>query len=161
MKTIYTLLLLCIASAIQAQSIDTSVISNSGDINSNASHIINFTIGESFIGSITNTQSIDQGFWSGVSSLNELSTEEFTDGNSIVTIYPNPASDFFTIRIPDIHNYTVSLYNLSGQLVFSQKVNATLLGNQIDISSLSQGVYILNLSVPETNEKKTFKIIKK
>ncbi|MFD2562697.1 T9SS type A sorting domain-containing protein [Aquimarina rubra] len=161
MKIIYFILLLCFAVTSQSQSIEMNVISNSGGSNGNTSHMINFTIGETFIGTITNSESIDQGFWSGIAALNALSTEEFLFNESIVTIYPNPVSDFFTIHIPDINSYTFSLYNLNGQEVMTRKVNALLLNHQIDISSLAQGTYLLKLSVPQTNENKVFKIIKK
>ncbi|WP_299259903.1 T9SS type A sorting domain-containing protein [uncultured Aquimarina sp.] len=161
MKTISTFLMVWIVMATQAQSIDTSVISNSGSTNSNTSHIITFTIGETFIETITNSESIDQGFWSGIASLNVLSTEEFLFNNSTVTIYPNPVSDFFTIRIPDVNSYTISLFNLNGQEIMTKKLNTSLLGNRIDISTLPYGTYILRLSIPENNENKIFKIIKK
>ncbi|WP_298309663.1 T9SS type A sorting domain-containing protein [uncultured Aquimarina sp.] len=161
MKIIYTFMLLCFAITSQSQSIDTSAISNSGGSNSNTSHSITFTIGETIIGTITNSESIDQGFWSGIASLNVLSTEEFQFSNSAISIYPNPVLDFFTIRIPDINSYTISLFNLNGQEIIHQKINTSLVDNRIDISSLSQGVYLLKLSIPTTNENKTFKIIKK
>ncbi len=161
MKTLKILSLLCIASTIQAQSIDTSVISNSGGVNSNTSYTLNFTIGEPFIETISNSQSIDQGFWSSIASINELSTEEFQPENEVIKIFPNPVSDFFTIRIPNIDHYTASLYNLNGQEVLTQEINAAMINHQIDISSLAQGTYVLRISIPEINENKIFKIIKK
>ncbi|WP_299249718.1 T9SS type A sorting domain-containing protein [uncultured Aquimarina sp.] len=161
MKIIYTFMLLCFAITSQSQSIDTSVIANAGVINSNTSYTIAFTIGETFIGTITNSESIDQGFWSGIASLNVLSTEEFQFSNSAITIYPNPVLDFFSIRIPDSKSYTISLFNLNGQEIMNQKVNTSLVDKRIDIRSLSKGVYLLRLSIPSTNENKTFKIIKK
>ncbi|SEL73123.1 Por secretion system C-terminal sorting domain-containing protein [Aquimarina amphilecti] len=161
MKTISTFLMVWIVMATQAQSIDISVISNAGGTESNTSNILSFTIGETFTETISNSQSIDQGFWSGIGSLNQLSTEEFLTNIGVIRIHPNPVSDFFTISIPDINNYTISLYNLNGQEVITKEVNATLIGHQINISSLAQGTYILRLSIPETNENKVFKIIKK
>ncbi len=161
MKIIYTLLFLCFAVTSQSQSIDTSVIANSGSTNSNTSYIVSFTIGETFIGTIVNSESINQGFWSGIASINALSTEDFLSNDNTMEIYPNPALDFFTIRIPDSDSYTISLFNMKGQKVITQKINTALLGNQIDISSLAQGTYILRLSIPEINEDKIFKIIKK
>jgi len=160
MKTISTILMICIALVSQAQSIDMSVIANAGGTNSNASNSINFTIGETFVGTISNSSSIDQGFWSGIGSSNTLSTEEIAVNNTTLAVYPNPVSTFFTIRISDVDRYTISLFNSNGQKVVSQKVTAAPLGNRIDISSLSQGIYMLSLTIPETNKTKTFKIIK-
>jgi len=160
MKTIYTFLLLCIAFSLQAQSIDTSVISNSGGTNSNTSHILTFTIGETFIGEISDSESIAQGFWSGIASQSVLSTDEFLQDNTVISVYPNPVSDFFVIKIPNSNRYDMSLFNSKGQKVLTQKINTTISGDRIDISSLSQGIYILSLSIPETKENKTVKIIK-
>jgi len=160
MKYTFTFIVLSFTFIINAQSIDTSVIANSGGINSNASNILNFTIGETFIGPISNTASIDQGFWYGAISSNTLSTEEIAVNNTTLAVYPNPVSTFFTIRISDVDRYTISLFNSNGQKVVSQKVTAAPLGNRIDISSLSQGIYMLSLTIPETNKTKTFKIIK-
>ena len=160
MKTISTILMICIALVSQAQSIDPNVIANAGGTNSNASNSINFTIGETFVGTISNSSSIDQGFWSGIGSSNTLSTEEIIVDTTTLTVYPNPVSTFFTIRISDVDRYTISLFNNNGQKVVSQKVTAAPLGNRIDISSLAQGVYMLSLSIPETNKTETFKIIK-
>ena len=75
MKTISTFLVLWLAMITQAQSIDTSVISNSGGTHSNANNSINFSIGETIIGTISNSQSLDQGFWSVIGIQNTLSTE--------------------------------------------------------------------------------------
>ncbi len=145
--------------SLQGQSIDTSVLSTTGNTISNASYAINFTIGETLIGTITNSQSVDQGFWSGIASLNTLSTETFLPSSSSVTIYPNPVSNYFTIRIPDSNHYSISLFDLTGQEVITKDISTSPLGDQIDISSLSQGSYILRLSVSNTDIG-NFKIIK-
>ncbi|MHA7058628.1 T9SS type A sorting domain-containing protein [Aquimarina sp. M1] len=159
-KTISTFLLYCLAFVSNAQSIDTNVVSNAGGTNANTSHIITFTIGETFIRTISDSQSVEQGFWSGIAAQNILSTAEFqTDGRAIV-VYPNPVSDFFTIRIPDIANYQLSIFNVSGQKVLSREVSPSPQGDRINISSLAKGIYMLTLFNTEVNDTKTFKIIK-
>jgi len=160
MKTIHTLLMVCIAIAMQAQSIDHSVISNAGGVASSTSYIIAFTIGETFTENISNSETIEQGFWSGILAQNILSTEDYQLDASGIVIYPNPATDFFMIHIPTISRYDVTLFNSKGQKVVSRKINTSLERDRIDISSLSQGIYMLSISIPETGENKTFKIIK-
>jgi hypothetical protein len=59
-----------------------------------------------------------------------------------VTIYPNPAQNFISVR--GIEKYDrIKIFSISGSLVLDEKMNSEL--NQIDISSLIDGIYILNL----------------
>lgn len=160
MKAILTLLLLLLALQIQAQSGDPNVISNSGGLNTNASYQISFTIGETFTGTISNDTSIDQGFWTGVPASSLLSVNDFKLENSTLTFYPNPVTNFFTIQLEDVNEYEVSLYTINGQQVLQKTIIAAPQGNQIDIQPLSKGIYILTISISETNQNKTFKIIK-
>jgi hypothetical protein len=73
-----------------------------------------------------------------------LGTEEINKKNSIA-LYPNPASDFFTINMGrDYHtNNTVNIYNVNGLLVKTE----TLKQNQkeINISNLSNGIYMVEI----------------
>jgi len=51
----------------------------------------------------------------------------------------------------------VAIYNLTGQKVYSEKVNA--IRKSIDLSSLTAGLYVLNVSSEGKNAN--YKIIKK
>ena len=160
MKTISTFLVLWLAITTQAQSIDASIISNSGGTYSNANNSINFSIGETIIGTISNSQSIDQGFWFGIGVQNTLSTEDFSPNDSFISVYPNPATDFLNIKVYDIDTYDISLFDLNGRKIIAAKITAIPQGNQIDISSLSKGIYLLSLSAIENNQENIYRIIK-
>ena len=68
------------------------------------------------------------------SSINEISKNDFV-------VYPNPATDFITLRGTISENTSVEVYNLNGQRVASQ------IGNkQLDISGLSNGVYTVKIT---------------
>ncbi|OSY87832.1 hypothetical protein WH52_10440 [Tenacibaculum holothuriorum] len=58
------------------------------------------------------------------------------------TIYPNPASDFIYIKFKNVVVYRVKIFNLLGSLV-SSKTLETNSDNRINISSFSQGLYIM------------------
>lgn len=60
---------------------------------------------------------------------------------AISTIYPNPATSYITIA-EDININTVEIYNLTGQLVLTQ----TNIEKEINISSLSEGIYMLKIA---------------
>lgn len=60
-----------------------------------------------------------------------------TADNSL-SIYPNPAGSTVHIGVPDPSaDYTVAVYNMSGQLIFEREANS----NSLDVSSLSIGLY--------------------
>jgi surface protein len=79
---------------------------------------------------------------------NGLSTEDYLNSESI-TIFPNPTNDFLMINGIE-NSVNISIYNLLGAKVIA-KSNT----DKIDVSELSKGVYIINISdgVSQTNKK--------
>lgn len=75
-----------------------------------------------------------------------------------VIIYPNPATDEITIIKSDAssNNYLVSIKNIQGQLLMQQLIVKEK--TEIDINSLSKGIYILELCGDNSTE--VAKIIK-
>ncbi len=63
--------------------------------------------------------------------------------NFTFKMYPNPASKFITLDC-NCSNYSISIYNLNGQVVLS-KINLSKL-NEINIESLTDGVYYLKMT---------------
>lgn len=63
---------------------------------------------------------------------------------SQISIFPNPASDVLTLRVPSTVEITgTTLYDVLGK-----KTNVSIANGQINVSDLARGVYILNI---ETN----------
>lgn len=73
-----------------------------------------------------------------------------------VSIYPNPASNILNIKTKNIIK-TVTIINTAGQNVIT---NAKVSNNQINISNLLPGNYLLTIKF-KNKETKTFKFIKK
>lgn len=71
---------------------------------------------------------------SGPTGINEASA------NNALSIYPNPVNDKLTINTTAIID-NEKIYNINGQLVFERKS-----GTEINVSKLSAGIYILELS---------------
>ena len=66
----------------------------------------------------------------------EIEQEEFA------SIYPNPASDYFRFKqLKD--NAVVKIFNTSGSLLFESRTSK--IDNQINISSLSNGIYVVKI----------------
>lgn len=64
------------------------------------------------------------------------------------TVFPNPVQQSLTVRLPEnISGGTLKLYNLQGQLLFNSQLSNN---EQLDVSSLSTGLYILHL---ESNQR--------
>ena len=89
----------------------------------------------------------------GIEVAEVLSSDSF-DNNSFVA-YPNPVKDIFNISYSSEIS-SVRIINLLGQEVISTEVNAT--STQIDMSQLSSGAYIVNVTVGDTI--KTIKVVK-
>jgi hypothetical protein len=97
-------------------------------------------------------------------------TGKLSDGNSFfginehpdpssseIKIYPNPASDKITIEIKsqNIANSSfLSVYNIQGQLIFDKPIFQRSIN--IDISTLSRGVYIVKLTTNKNIEVSRF-----
>lgn len=70
----------------------------------------------------------------------DVTTSTFEETQNEVSVYPNPATDQMTIVTEQpILSWTIS--NMSGHQVMSQKYPS----NQIDVSPLSPGIYLLNV----------------
>ncbi len=79
--------------------------------------------------------------------------------NDQITVYPNPASDFVTIACSDNNYNYVTITDISGRIVYSEKISFTDSGNTIDISGINKGIYFISLNGKSKSSNHT--IIKK
>jgi TonB family protein len=74
-------------------------------------------------------------------------------------IYPNPAHDHINIRIEDQDiKVRFQIINAGGQIVATGQLNESI--EQIDISELTNGIYILNLTTAENLRSSAQQFIK-
>ncbi|MEO5642186.1 MAG: T9SS type A sorting domain-containing protein [Bacteroidia bacterium] len=73
-------------------------------------------------------------------SVNEISTND-------VSVFPNPASSSVEIKFSKESNATFTLTDLAGKVVFTGKSQGR--SARIDVSTLPQGVYLLNVVTEE------------
>lgn len=76
--------------------------------------------------------------------------------NNVLFFYPNPVSDVLNIRLEDEEPAGVRLVDLSGQVVLEEVLEKS--HTQIEISTLSKGVYFLELTTPTGTKR--MKLIK-
>lgn len=69
------------------------------------------------------------------------SVEEMESKN--ISIYPNPATENFVVNLADNSNAQIQLFNLVGQVVVEQNVNAQTA--TINVSNLNDGIYMLKV----------------
>jgi hypothetical protein len=80
-----------------------------------------------------------------------LSTPNFENS---VSLYPNPAQDFITIKNNFSENQTVVIYNVAGQTIMKQEINQN--ENSLNVAKLASGIYFVQLP----NNNTTLKWIK-
>jgi uncharacterized protein (TIGR02145 family) len=80
------------------------------------------------------------------------STASINDYNNIITIYPNPTTSIVTIEGDAI--YDIEVYSLQGIKVMTHK------GNSIDLSALSNAMYIIKATNTANKQQQIYKVIK-
>jgi hypothetical protein len=79
--------------------------------------------------------------------------------NISLSVFPNPTSDFLTLKVEDYNNEALNytLLDEQGRLVFNEQI--TTQDTQVAMSTLARGAYFIN--VLQANKKiQIFKIIK-
>jgi hypothetical protein len=86
----------------------------------------------------------------------QLSVTEFENGD--FAFYPNPVSDVVTVSLKNNTNSiaTIAVYDVLGKLIFTQKPASAITTETIDLSSVSKGMYLL-----EVTTDNNLKVIKK
>ncbi|MDU8886114.1 T9SS type A sorting domain-containing protein [Yeosuana sp. MJ-SS3] len=80
--------------------------------------------------------------------------------NQQINIYPNPVSSSdFTVKIGKNITGSLNLYNLSGKLVSRNTIN-NLNSKDINVSNLTNGVYMLNIVTDEASVTRKVIIMK-
>jgi hypothetical protein len=121
---------------------------------------VSYTVGQIVYNTTSNSNgSVAQG----VQQPYEISVitgiEAAKDINLIFSVYPNPTTDFLTLKVKnyDIENLSYWVYGISGNLIETKKVIAD--ETQISMANQVSGIYFLKV-VQGNIEVKTFKIIK-
>ncbi|HHU99588.1 MAG TPA: T9SS type A sorting domain-containing protein [Bacteroidales bacterium] len=89
----------------------------------------------------------------------ETTIEEAKGINLLVTAYPNPTTDYLTLRIDefDISDLSYQLYDMQGKLLRNEKITSNQ--TRIVMSNLAPATYSVKV-VQGNKEIKTFKIVK-
>lgn len=69
--------------------------------------------------------------------------------NKDVRIYPNPNNGVFTVNVPNSNQYTVSVFDLTGQLITESK-HVSALEVELELGKNPKGTYIVKIKDDET-----------
>lgn len=94
---------------------------------------------------VTYSNSCVATYYGGVTSYTpgECLTAGVTDPSRVYDIFPNPVSDILTIRLNQSSNGDLVVYDIYGRICYQVKMNT--LQSEIDFSSFSPGVYIIEI----------------
>jgi hypothetical protein len=74
-----------------------------------------------------------------------------------LSVYPNPTTDYLTLKVEDNTELNYQLYDLQGKVIENKKVTAN--STTIKMEALPKAIYFLNIT-KNNRIVKTFKIIK-
>ena len=161
MKKFHAVLIaLCLfgsGTTIQAQ----NTIPASGGNASGSGGTVSYSVGQ--VVYTTNTSITYGSVAQGVQQPFEISVitaiEQAKDITLVCSVYPNPASDFLTLKVEnyDIESLSYKLFDANGKLLESKKV--TGYETIISMANLLPNLYFLKV-IDNQKEIKTFKIIK-
>ena len=84
-----------------------------------------------------------------------IGTNEILSASSAIKVYPNPSNGFITLNITDenkIGNVQVEVYDITGKVVYNNNFSgANTVQEQIDLSSLNNGMYFLRTNINGNN----------
>lgn len=139
------------------QTNDRSILSNAGKPLSNGTLQLNFTMGEPIVGLVGSTTSIDQGFWASQAILEPM---PYTENPTGIAVYPVPVNDILNVATSGQQLVGLQVFSIDRRMVISKIITVDVTEHQIDLSTISKGVYVLQLFLEEASETLLFKIIK-
>ena len=158
-KFTFLLLFACIGFSAHSQTLSPTVISSSGGFYSNSSGMLSFTVAEmTMVQTFTSSGNI---LMQGFQQPEDLSVgiNEIPVASGDLLIYPNPNNGSFTLSFTNNGNAesSIKIYNLAGQVVLEKQVSQSAGLNTInfDISTYSQGMYILQLATTNAKGEKS------
>jgi len=99
-------------------------------------------------GGKSDTKSVNAGIFG--KFLEQTGINDNIDGNSLLNLFPNPASDIITLDIKGNENMELNIYNIIGDLVKSERINAVNM--QINVGDLNNGVYMVSIKSKDLTE---------
>ena len=156
-NTFLVLFALLLSFSVQAQT-SHQVLSATGGDATGSGGTVAYSVGQIVYTTSTGTTgSVAQG----VEQAYEISSVGIKETalNISLSIFPNPTSDYLTLKVEDYNNEALSYHLLDeqGKLVLNEQITNQV--TQVAMSNLARGAYFINV-LQENKKIQTFKIIK-
>ena len=153
----FTLLFLLVSSSTFAQSISKQVIGTAGKTQTNSNLKVSWTTGEPVVGLMTaGGNQLGNGYYPAM-DIQALSIDDVAL-NVEIKVYPNPTSQSLYVTHPDLTSFQIQIVDMNGKQIYAGTIQKDV---PLDVSSYTQGMYLVIIENNVTNQKNTYKIIKK
>jgi hypothetical protein len=150
------LFMMLVASVSYSQSISKQVIGTSGKTLTNSNLKVSYTVGEPVVGLMTaGGNQLGNGYYPAM-DIQALSLEDNVLALEI-KLYPNPTSQSLYVSHPEYNSFTIQIADLNGKQIYTGTIEKEV---PLDMSSYTQGMYLITIENKEYNKKNTYKIIK-
>lgn len=164
MKKVYLLVLFFLfLNAVYAQNLlAPSVISSAGGVSQFAAIQLEWTLGETAIGTVSETSRMyTVGFNQPLIVKQNLLSKNLNI-SSLIKVFPNPVKDILTVQIQLVNSNTakIILSNIFGETITERSVKTPLSTINVPLQNLISGIYFLRVLDLNGNQLSNFKIIK-
>ncbi len=178
MKLLSTIFLCLPVTFLFSQSSDQYIIAPQGDFSVGHTMSMSWTIGDLVTASAKSDEMIlTQGFQQPILSVHEINSvqsNEISNQSPIVSgrsntppnqealrinVYPNPAGTDVTLKVENSNKeYSIDIFDQSGTLLSRRKSRSPQ--EIINLSELPAAQYLLRISLTDSNQSKTFQVVK-
>jgi hypothetical protein len=154
---LFTFLMLLVSSSFFAQTISKQVIGTAGKTQTNSNLKISWTTGEPVVGLMTaGGNQLGNGYYPAM-DIQALSIDDVTL-NVEVKVYPNPTSQSLYVSHPEYNSFSIQIVDMNGKQIHTGTIEKE---EPLDVSSYTQGMYLITIEDTTNHKKNTYKIFKK
>ena len=140
-----------------SQTISKQVIGTAGKTQSNSNLKVSWTTGEPVVGLMTaGGNQLGNGYYPAM-DIQALSIDDLAL-NVEIMLYPNPTSQSLYVSHPEYSSFSIHIADINGKQIYIGTIEKEM---PLDVSSYTQGMYLITVENKESNKKNTYKIIKK
>ena len=158
MRKIYGIILLFVLSATMSFAQNAVTVSG-GEANGNSGSV-SYSIGQTFYSANVGTSGqVSEGVQQPYEIYDVTEVQSAISGAISLSAFPNPTSDFLTLRIDGdyIDGLSCAMFDISGKEIMQQRITSSQ--TSLDVQQLPPATYFVRVT-KEKNEVKTFKIVK-
>lgn len=158
MRKIYGIILLFVLSATMSFAQNAVTVSG-GEANGNSGSV-SYSIGQTFYSAnVGSNGQVSEGVQQPYEIYDVTEVQSVISGAISLSAFPNPTSDFLTLRIDGdyIDGLSCAMFDISGKEIMQQRITSSQ--TSLDVQQLPPATYFVRVTKGK-NEVKTFKIVK-